>query len=336
MNLEKINQILESYPPFRRKQVYDAIFHRLISDWSEISNLSKELLEMLKKECPLEIKAKIFQTKDKKTIKAAIKLSDDKEIETVLMRHKDNRNTVCVSCQVGCALDCAFCSTGQQGFCRNLSAEEIILQALFFTRLLKKEGKRITNVVFMGMGEPFLNYDNVMKTITWLKDKNKFNIGSRQISVSTSGIIDGIKKFADEPLQVNLAFSLHAADNDLRQSLMPVNISNKLNDVLDELAKYIKKTNRRVMIEYLMLKGINDSEKNVYDLAALLKKKLHRLFFVNLITYNPTKKFQPSSQKEINAFKNILEKEGIEVVQRYRFGADIKAACGQLASNKKN
>ncbi len=334
MDLDRINEILKSYQFFRRKQVDEAIFNRLASNWSEVSNLPKDLIEILQNECPLEIKAKTFETKDKKTVKAAIILSDNKEIETVLMRHKDNRNTVCVSCQVGCALNCAFCATGQQGFCRDLTSSEIILQVLYFARFLKKENAKITNVVFMGMGEPFLNYDNVMKAIYWLNDKDKFNLGSRQISISTSGIIEGINKLAKEPLQVNLAFSFHAVDNDLRTKLMPINQTNSLSKVLEAIGNYIEKTNRRVMIEYLMLENINDSENSALDLAKLLKKKLHRLFFVNLISYNATEKFQPSNPETIKKFKSILEKEGIVVVQRYRFGTDIKAACGQLALNR--
>jgi len=205
----------------------------------------------------------------------------------------------------------------------------------WLNRLLKNEKEKITNVVFMGMGEPFLNYDEVIKAIKIINDKDRFNIGARHISISTVGIIEGIKRLADENLQVNLAISIHAPNNRLRHQLMPINQQYPLTKLLKTVADYLKKTKRQVMIEYLMFKDINDSPKQAEELARLLKKNLPGLFFVNLISYNQTEKFKPTSPEKIKKFKDILLKEGIKAVQRYHFGADIKAACGQLANQRK-
>jgi 23S rRNA (adenine2503-C2)-methyltransferase len=185
----------------------------------------------------------------------------------------------------------------------------------------------------MGMGEPFLNYDNVIKTAYILNDKNKFNIGARKISISTVGA-EGIRKLASEPLQLNLAVSLHAPNDDIRSRLIPLNKVYNISGILSEVKKFIQKTNRKVMIEYLLLDKINDKEEHAQELADLLKQKIGKLFFVNLINYNFTdNKYKPSSAKQLSKFKKVLEQNNINVVQRYEFGSDIKAACGQLAQN---
>ncbi|MCK9445559.1 23S rRNA (adenine(2503)-C(2))-methyltransferase RlmN [bacterium] len=238
------------------------------------------------------------------------------------MKHTDDRSTVCVSSQVGCPLACSFCATGTMGLKRNLTAEEIVMQVLLFARVCK-----VTNIVFMGMGEPFLNYDNVMSAIRMLNSAEYFNIGSRKISVSTSGIIEGIEKFANEDLQVNLSISLHAPNNKLRSQLMPINKKYSLEKVIEAVDNYIIKTNRKVMFEYLMIVGENDSLECARELALLMKKPL---YMVNLIVYNPTGKFKASDSKTIKKFKDYLEGEGIFTTQRYEFGRGIKAACGQL------
>ena len=334
MDLDKLQDILKPYPAFRQKQVQEAVFSRLLADWEQASNLPKDLKEILKKEFPLDIKAEIFVSPDKKTVKAAIELGDKQIIETVLLRHDDGRNTACVSSQVGCALNCAFCATGQLGLGRDLTADEIISQILFFNRYLRPENERVSSVVFMGMGEPLLNYDEVIKAAGQINDKNIFNIGARHISVSTVGIVPGIKKLADFPLQVNLAISLHAPNDQLRQKLMPAAKKYPLKVLLPAAADYINKTNRKLMIEYLMLKNVNDSEAQAQELARLLKTSLKKLFFVNLIAYNPTGKFRASSPEQIKKFQAVLEKEGIAAVQRYRFGLGIKGACGQLGGGR--
>ena len=247
------------------------------------------------------------------------------------MKHADQRNTVCISSQVGCSVGCQFCATGELGFKRNLSDWEIAEQVLYFARFLKKDGEKVNNVVFMGMGEPFLNYDNVLGAIRILNDKDGFNLGARHISVSTVGIVEGIKKFTAEDLQVNLAISLHAPDNVLRSKLVPLNKTYPIEKVLAAADEYIKKTKRRVMFEYLMIDGVNDGEKQAVTLAKLLKKPL---YFLNLISYNPTGhcEFKSSPGWKIKKFKEILEKAKVSVTQRHGFGKEIKGACGQLAA----
>ena len=213
------------------------------------------------------------------------------------------------------------------GFKRNLLVDEIIEQVLFFKRLLKGNNK-ITNIVFMGMGEPFLNYDNVLTTIKILNDPKGFNLGARHFSISTAGIIEGIEKLAFEELQINLAISLHATDDNLRSKIMPINKKYPIKKILAAVDKYIKKTNRKVMFEYIMINGINDNERQAGELAKLMKKPL---YFVNLIPCNLVGDFRPSPQKKVEKFKEILKKNRVQVNQRYSFGQDILAACGQLA-----
>lgn len=330
MNLEKIYKILEDQPKYRIQQVKDAIFKTLVSSWSDVSNISKELKAKLNKECPLEINGQIFNSKSTRTIKALITLADGLQIETVLLSHKDGRHTVCVSTQVGCPLRCKFCATGKLGLKRNLEVGEILEQVLFFSRLLKKENTRVSNVVFMGMGEPFLNYSKTIKAIHYLNED--LLIGARHISISTSGLIPGIEKLSREKMQVNLAVSLHAPNQKLRAELMPISKRFPLDSLLKAVDKYIGKTGRRVMFEYLMIKGVNDSPELAKELAGLMRKPL---YVVNLIAYNPTDVFRPSDKRAIENFRGILEKAGVAVTQRYSFGQDIEAACGQLANKGK-
>ena len=336
MDYQKITKALQGEPVFRLNQAKRAIFRDLIEDWHSATTLALAWREKLAGECPLEIKAEVFVSKDGRSAKALITLEDGAKVETVLMRHqgiksKQDRNTICVSSQIGCPLECVFCATGQLGFKRNLTAGEIIEQVLFWGRWLKNDCGAINNVVFMGMGEPFLNYDNVMAAIKIINDKDAFNIGSRHISVSTVGIVEGINKFALEPLQANLAISLHAPDDGLRTQLMPVNKQYPLGEVLSAAVGYIKKTNRKLMFEYLMIKDFNDSEACAKKLAALLKELPQHLIMVNLISYNQTGVFSPSPAAQIKKFKNILMKANIQAIERFRFGQDIKGACGQLA-----
>ena len=327
MNIKTLKEILKDQPKFRFKQCYKAVFFDFIENWNDVSVLPLDLREKLNTECSLDIKSEFSESRDKKTIKALIKLEDDTQIEAVLMRH-GNRNTVCVSCQVGCPLACEFCATGQMGFTRNLTSEEMVDQVLIFARFLKKYDERVTNVVFMGMGEPFLNYDNVIEAIKNLNDPQAFNIGVRHISISTAGLIEGIKKLSKEKLQVNLAISLHAPNDQLRSELMPVNNQHSISELLKSVNDYIEKTNRRVMFEYLLIKDVNDSEKHALELSKLMKVKL---YMVNLIPYNPTGRFKPSDSKTIDKFIKVLDEKKINFTQRYKFGKDIKGACGQLA-----
>lgn len=328
MNLKKIEEILVHEPSYRLRQVQQAIFLDLIEDWEQVTTLSKNLRQQLKLVCPLLIKAQILVGHDERVIKALIELEDGHKIESVLMRHTGQRNTVCVSTQVGCALGCKFCATGKLGLSRNLTDDEIIAQIIYFNRYLKQFGQRVSNAVFMGMGEPFLNYTAVLAAIKILNSPSAFKIGARKISISTAGIVPGIKQLAQEPLQLNLAISLHAADDKLRSSLMSINRKYNLSQLFKAVEDYVRQTNRQVMFEYMLIKDINDSLADAEQLAVLMH---HPLYVVNLIRYNPTESFQPASSQQTKRFKEYLEKQGVKVTQRYEFGQDIKAACGQLA-----
>jgi len=331
MDLSNLEKVLADESKYRLNQAREAVYKNFVSDWSEATFFTKELRDKLDKECSLKIEADVLVSKKEDSVKARIKLADGLMIESVLMRHGDGRNTVCVSSQVGCPLGCLFCATGKMGFKRNLTTEEILEQIVFFNRYLKTEGKKVTNVTYMGMGEPFLNYDNVLESIKVLNDYKYFNIGVRSISVSTAGIIEGIKKLSEEKLHVNLAISLHAPNDKLRKSLMPIDKKYPLEEVLKAVRNYVKKTNRKVMFEYVLIKDVNDSDTHAEQLAKLMDQKL---YFVNLILYNATGVFEPSETKRVEAFRAILEKLKIRYTQRYRFGDDIQAACGQFATNK--
>ena len=329
MDLRQFQKLFEQEPKYRLGQAKKALFQDLIQNWHEAVALPLSLREELNKKCPIEISAKTFVSKDKNTIKTLLILKDDLKIETVLMRHKDKRNTICVSSQVGCPINCSFCATGKMGFERNLEVWEIVEQVLFFARYLKKIKEKVTNIVFMGMGEPFLNYQNVIGAIKILNDKEGFNLGARHFSISTVGIVEGIEELAKEKLQINLAVSLHAPNNELRSKLMPINKTYPIQKILNAVDDYIAKTRRRVMFEYIMLRDLNDSVKDAKALVRLMKRPL---YFVNLISYNFTGIFKSSPSSRIKKFKEILEKEGVMVTQRYRFGEDIEAACGQLVA----
>ncbi len=346
MNLSNLSKVLGDGPKYRFAQVNKFLFQDFISSWDEASSLPKDLREKLKKECPLEIKAELFKNNNKnRSEKGLIILEDDSKIETVLIRQKGiknkagerpelARNTICVSSQIGCPLNCAFCATGQSGFDRNLFAEEIIEQVVFWARRLKEEGndEKIDNIVFMGMGEPFLNYPEFIKAVKFLNNPETLNIGARRISVSSAGVIEGIKRIAGEKIQINLAISLHAPNDSLRSKLMPIAKKYSIHDLLRSVDDYIQKTGRRVMFEYLMIKDVNDSEKEALELAGIMKRPL---YLVNLIPYNETGKFKASPKEKVEAFKKILEDKGVPATVRLSFGSDISAACGQLRKHKK-
>lgn len=336
MNLEKLYIELEGEPKFRKSQAMQLIFKDLITDWQKSSTLPLSIQKRLNEACPLDLKAEIFGSKKSETMKILLELNDGEKAESVLLKHNDGRRTICVSSQVGCPLGCKFCATGEMGFVRNLSSDEIISQVLFFSRFLNKNEtlhNRVTNVVFMGMGEPFLNYDNVMGAIRILNSRDAFNIGARRISVSTSGIIEGIEKLMREDLQINLAISLHAPNNDLRSSLMPISKKYPLSQLMKAASKYARLKSREVMFEYMLIGGVNDREQDALELSHIMK---NRLFVVNLIRYNPTGMFRSSHASDIIRFKNILMQNGINVTQRYSFGQDINAACGQLADRHRS
>ena len=330
MNIKKITEELKNQPNYRIKQVKKALFDRGVSGWDEVTSLPKSLRESLKSDNPLKIEVDLSKSEDGKTEKASIVLKDGLRVEAVLMKY-EGRNTVCVSCQVGCNLGCKFCATGKMGIRRNLKADEMIMQVYYFLSRLPDD-QRVDNVVFMGMGEPFLNYKQVIKAVDYLNDEDGFNIGSRNISVSTAGIPEKIKMFAKDKPQVNLVISLHGADSETRSRLMPINEKYPLEDLFEAVDFYTEKTNRKVMFEYIPFSGINDRKKDIDNLVDLLLDRLH---FINVIPYNPTGFIDGVSEEELINFKNKLRQRGLNAGIRRSFGQDIEGACGQLA-NKQN
>lgn len=319
-------------PAFRLAQAERAFYVELVDGWEDITPFPKDLRAKLAQEIPWNSLKDIKTIESVKgdTVKTLFETADNLKIEAVLMRHEGGRNTVCISSQVGCAMACAFCATGTMGWKRNLKAEEIVEQVLFYARFLKKSGAHVTNVVFMGMGEPLNNYDEVMKAVRILNDQEGMCIGARHITISTCGLVPGIKKLADEPLQINLAISLHSAIDSTRSKIMKVNSAYPLKKLMAAVDEYAEKTNRKVFFEYLLLKGINDNDDHVKALSDLLGHN-KRLFHVNLIKYHDTHVFQASPKEKREAFMNRLMRAGIPVTFRISFGEDIEAACGQLA-----
>ena len=320
--------------PFRLKQLYRAATKELVGDIDDVTTLPKELRAQLRERgvsfssvAPVVIQ----RSQDGQTSKGLFRLRDGNEVEAVLMEHRGDRTTVCISSQAGCAFACAFCSTGQAGFTRNLDATEIFDQALFFARELATRGKRITNIVFMGMGEPFHNYEAVMNAVALLHDPHGLGLGHRHITISTVGLVDKIDRFADEGLQVNLAISLHAPSDRVRSAIMPVNRKFDTAELMAAVERYVEKTHRKVFFEYVMLEGVNDDETCARELAELMRGKLYH---VNLIPYNstPDGSFQGTSDARIWAFAKVLDDARVPTTVRYNMGRDISAACGQLRS----
>jgi 23S rRNA (adenine2503-C2)-methyltransferase len=330
MNQDLIQEIIKDEPKFRKKQVNEALYANLISEWCEATNLPKPLREYLDQKAPIKSDYRLETSEDKNTLKAAIKLIDGKEVETVLMKSKD-RNTVCVSSQVGCPMGCAFCATGTMGFSRNLDSDEIVEQVLVFARELKKSDQKVTNIVFMGMGEPLLNYQNVLTAIRFLHRSDTLGLGMRRFSISTCGITPGIISMSEDIPEVNLAISLHSANDSIRSKLMKVNTSYPLDELSETFKQYYKKTKRKIMFEYILLSGINTSKEDARNLAEYIRG-LDVSYVVNLIPFNQTKHsdFSSPSRDELEEFKNILQKVGLNFVQRKEYGRGISAACGQL------
>ncbi len=318
--------------PYRLRQIYRAAAKELLPSIEAVTTLPKEMRTALAARgvtfSTLEPTV-VQRSGDAQTTKALFRLHDGNDVEAVLMQHAADRTTVCISSQAGCAFACAFCSTGQAGFGRNLDAVEIFDQALFFARDLAKRGKRITNVVFMGMGEPFHNYDNVMGAVALLNDPNGLGLGHRHLTISTVGLVDKIDRFAGEHLQVNLAISLHAPNDALRSQLMPVNRRFDVAALMAACERYAAKTRRKVFFEYVMLAGVNDGEACARELASLMRG---HLYHVNLIPYNatPDGPFAGTADDRIWKFAGILDAAGVPTTVRRNMGRDIAAACGQL------
>lgn len=334
---QQIYQKLETLkiPRFRAKQIIQAIFKEGKSDYSQITTLPLNLRSILAKNLPvysLKIVRKMT-SKDGKTTKVLFETHDGKKIESVLMKFKDGRNSVCVSSQIGCQLGCKFCATGTMTFGRDLTYEEIADQVLVLAHELYLQNEHITNIIYMGMGEPFMNYDEVMKSAKMLNDKEALNIGARSITISTSGICEGIEKLAAEKIQFNLAVSLHAPNQELRAKIMPIANKYSLEQLMAAIKNYITTTHRRVSYEYVMLNDINDHELEAQQLSELLKDQLCH---VNLIPYNATdiKNISGSSKSNITRFRDIVQSYGVPVTIRVTMGQDIAAACGQLANKE--
>lgn len=343
MNFSALQSFLttNNQPAYRYSQIVSDICSGRPQSYTDIFTIPKSLRDDLEKLIPLISvkKEKLLISKDKKSYKALLSLSDGNRIETVLLNPKPALWSVCLSTQVGCAMGCKFCATGQMSLTRNLTTEEITDQILFWKQYIAKNNLpiRISNLVYMGMGEPFANKENVFESIQILTDPKLFNLGSRHLSISTCGLPDGIKLLADKFPQVNLAISLHAPNQILREKLMPIAKQFPLDKLLNSLKYYLDKTNRQIFFEYILLSGENDSDKNALELGNLLinnfGNQLH-LIHVNLIIYNPicTDALQCVSipKSQIEKFKRILENFHIGVTIRKSLGQEIAGACGQL------
>lgn len=314
---------------FRADQVFDWLYIKRIKAFDEMTNLKKDLIKYLKEHLSTDRLKLVTVQKDLDVRKYLFELYDGNKIEAVLMNH-DYGNSLCVSTQVGCNMGCRFCESGRLKKLRNLNAFELVLQIL---AVEEDVGERISHVVLMGIGEPFDNYDNVMRFINIINDPKGINIGIRHITISTCGLVPKIREFTNEKTGVNLAISLHAPNDEIRNKIMPINKAYKVNDIIDAVKDYIKVTNRRVTFEYILLKGVNDTPKCAKELASLLKGLN---CYVNLIPYNETShiEYKTSDKVTINRFYDILKESNINVTIRREFGSKVSAACGQLRSEQ--
>jgi 23S rRNA (adenine2503-C2)-methyltransferase len=337
LKLAEVQALLTDWgePAFRAQQIWEWLYVQLVSSYDAMTNLPKALRDRLSAAYPLgRLTPRIdLLSSDGWTRKILFALPDRAQIETVLMEY-DTRNTVCVSTQAGCAMGCTFCATGQGGFQRNLTAGEIVEQVLFFERELRKSDPpstdhRLTNLVLMGMGEPFANYTALLAALDRLGDPIGYNFGARRITVSTVGLVPMIERFAQERSQVNLAVSLHAATNDLRASMLPINKRYPLEVLIPACRAYTESTRRRLSFEWAMIAGVNDTPAQARALAQLIKGMLCH---VNLIPLNPTHGYDgaASTRERIAVFRAILDEAHIASSLRVRRGIDIHAGCGQL------
>ena len=331
--MEKLKKLMveEGQKPFRAVQLYTWIYEKKATSFDEMSDISLKFREVLKEKYCLDL-PKIYtkQVSSDGTIKLLLELNDGKKVECVLMRYNYGC-AVCVSSQVGCNMACSFCSSGILGKQRNLAPEEMVGQILTINKLLEEEGKgqHVTHIVVMGTGEPFDNYDNVMDFVRIVNNQKGLAIGARHITVSTCGLVEGIKKYAREGLQTNLAISLHAPNNELRNQLMKVNKAYPLEVLMEAVKEYEAIAHRRVTYEYLLIQDVNDNKENAEELIKLIKGTMG---YVNLIPYNETNKndYKRPSGNRIHAFLDWLIKGGVNATIRKEFGSDIDAACGQL------
>jgi len=337
----------KNLPNFRIKQFEHAFYKELVNNFDEITVFSQTLRDDLKAECVFSslTEGQTLTSTDGLTTKSTLKTAEGLLIETVLIQEKD-RNTICVSSQIGCAMGCVFCATGHMGFTRNLTTDEIVDQVLHFARILKGQDRKVTNIVYMGMGEPLLNYENVMKSIEIITDAGKFGLGQRNITVSTVGVLPNLHALFSKKRQFRIAISLHAPNQSIREQLVPSAKSLVFNDLLQLAFAYCDQFKKRITYEYVLLAGINDSNADAEELVVYFIR--HELYtHINLIMYNEvetdsevTGKVQSvitlerSSNNRANTFAQVLRDNGIPCTIRYSQGEDIKGACGQLAIKK--
>jgi 23S rRNA (adenine2503-C2)-methyltransferase len=319
-------------PKYRADQIWKDLYQQFWNSPDQFTNVPSSLRSLLAEKLQFQViaPARVVNSSDGQTVKTLFQLHDGKSIEAVLMRY-EKRNTLCISTQAGCAMGCVFCATGQMGFKRHLSSGEIVAQVMHYARQLHELGEVVTNVVVMGMGEPFHNYDNTMAAIDRLNDPDGYNLGARRFTISSVGLIPAIKRFASEKRQINLAISLHAADDALRTSMLPVNKRYPIDELLEACREYVELTGRRITFEWALVNGVNDTPAQAHLLARKLKGLLCH---VNAIPLNPTQGYsgQPTTRENANKFKEILNSHGIPCTIRLRRGIDIQAGCGQLAS----
>lgn len=318
---------------FRATQIFEWLYRKRINSFDEMSNISIKTIEHLNNNFYLErLDVVTKQISSDGTIKFLFRLNDGKLIETVLMRHNYG-NSICVTSQVGCNMGCSFCASGELGKVRSLETAELVEQVLEVQKFLDETFERVTNIVVMGIGEPFDNYDNVMRFLKIVNYPKGLEIGARHMTVSTCGIVPKIIEFADFDLQVNLAISLHAPNNTIRSEIMKINKAYPIEEIMDAVRFYIEQTNRRVTFEYILLHNINDQKTHAKELVRLIKGMNA---YVNLIPYNEviTKPYKRVLKEDAEAFYKILDDNHIQATLRMEHGADIDAACGQLRAKK--
>lgn len=338
MRLSSISQALERLgaPGFRLEQVRKGVFGETVSAYDEITVLPADLRRELSRAVPLLSASlrRLDVSADGRARKALLELRDGKVVETVLLRPSLRRWTACISSQVGCAIGCTFCATGLMGLSRNLTPEEVTDQVLFWRQYMKREGLEggLNNIVYMGMGEPFAAYENVAESLRVLMDQKQFGIGARHISVSTAGLAPGIERFGRDFPQVNLALSLHAAEDSLRARLVPVNKAYPLAALARAVGKYLSLTRRKVFLEYVLLKGENDQAEHAESLVAWVKSAgPAELLHVNLIIFNQTNTpHRATDEEDARRFQSLILKAGVKATVRQNLGRDIRGACGQL------
>ena len=334
LNLSDLSALMIEWgePVYRAHQIWQGLYRQFWNFAEQFTNIPNSLRTRLAEN--LEFNALTLATtlnsSDGQTVKTLFKLQDGKTIEAVLMRY-EKRNTLCISTQAGCAMGCVFCATGQMGFKRHLSSGEIVAQVMYYAHMLHGETNFVTNVVLMGMGEPFHNYDNMLAAIDRLNDPQGYNFGARRFTISTVGLVPAIRRFAAEKRQINLAISLHAADDALRTSMLPVNKRYPVDELLAACRKYIADTGRRISFEWALIYKVNDTREQ----AVILARKLKGMHcHVNIIPLNPTLGYsgRATTRERAEKFKQILDGYGIPCTIRLRRGIDIEAGCGQLAS----